>query len=256
MALIKQALSLFLVASLFVTTNALASDLLVNTTIADSQGDAHGGWIYEVDKMDIQWDTDGQVTVDIYTNFVDYNNEKGTGRRNGKIVLGDLLMSTDGANTPYNYAFMLSDADRNRNDYWRKNHWDNTGRLNQISSTISSKQYHNNSGSVQNGQVMGGSVSSYGEQAAWTVDRQNAGSSYNNFDVISFSFNVSGIDAFKNASQVAFSWTMSCANDVVQGVVDVAKVTSVPEPTTFLLMLIALGVIANTKRKKVKAFSA
>ncbi len=255
MTLLKQAFIVFIVANFF-TTSVFASDLLVDTTISDAKGDAHGGWQYEVDKMDVKWAKDGQITVDIFTNFVDYNNVKGTGYGNGNIVLGDLLMSTDGGNTPFNYAFVLSDSDRSQQKYWEKNHWDKTGTLNEISSTVTSKEYHNNSSSVQRGQVLAGNTVGAGSQNSWTVDRKNAGSLHNNFDVISFSFNVSGIDAFKNASQVAFSWTMSCANDVVAGVVDVTRPTSVPEPATLLLMLIGLGFIVNSRKNKNKVFSA
>ena len=78
--------------------------------------------------------------------------------------------------------------------------------------------------------------------------------------MISFSFNVNGIDAFQNASQLAFSWAMSCANDVVDGVVSVNRPTSVPEPATVLLMLAAFGFMAKSRKTntaaKVKNFSA
>lgn len=249
MTLIKKISGMLLIATLF-TTNVFASDLLVDTTIDDAKGEAIGGWKYEVDRMDIQWTQDGQITVDIYTNFVDYNNEIGTSGSSRNIVLGDLLMSTNGDNTPYNYAFLLSDADRSQTRYYDQNHWDKTGNLSQISSTVTAKQYHNNSSSVQNGQVLAGNTVGAGRQSAWTVDRQNTGSSRTNFDKISFSFNVSGLDAFKNASQVAFSWAMSCANDVVEGVVDVNRPVSVPEPATFLLMLVGLGFIVNSRKNK------
>ena len=49
---------------------------------------------------------------------------------------------------------------------------------------------------------------------------------------------------------------MSCANDVVAGVVSVNRPTSVPEPTTLLLMLIALGFMAKSRKTKANDFSA
>jgi hypothetical protein len=255
MTLIKNVFKILAVTALFSSVNVFAGDFLVDTTIDDANGDAVGGWKYEIDKMDVQWASDGLVTVDIYTNFVDYNNEYSTGRNNGKIVLGDLLIGTDGANSPFDYAFVLSDADRERRQYYSQDHWDNTGTLTEIDSTITAKEFHNNSNRVQNGQVMAGNTIGTGLQSAWSVDRQNTGPNRDNYDLISFSFNVNGIDAFQNASQLAFSWAMSCANDVVDGVVSVNRPTSVPEPATLLLMLLALGFMANSRSKKSNDFS-
>ncbi|PKG85069.1 hypothetical protein CXF85_05535 [Colwellia sp. 75C3] len=261
MTLFKNVFKILAVTALFSSANVFSADFLVDTTIDDANGDAIGGWEYEIDKMDVQWASDGLITVDIYTNFVDYNNRFDTGtdyygRSNGNIVLGDLLIGTDGANSAFDYAFVLSDADRERSQYYNQDHWDNTGTLTEIDSTITSKQYHNNSNRVQNGQVVAGNTVGAGQQSAWTVDRQNTGANHDNYDVISFSFNVNGIDAFQNASQLAFSWAMSCANDVVDGVVSVNRPTSVPEPATLLLMLLALGFMAKSRSKKANDFSA
>ncbi len=255
MTVIKNVFKILAITALF-SSNAFASDFLVDTTIEDSNYDAVGGWKYEIDKMDVQWATDDLITVDIYTNFVDYNNTYSTGYGNGNIVLGDLLIGTDGANSPFNYAFVLSDADRQEDRYYEKSHWDNTGTLTEISSTLTAKQYHNNSSSVQQGQILAGNKVGQGQQSAWSVDRQNTGDNRDNYDLISFSFNVNGIDAFQNASQLAFSWAMSCANDAVDGVVSVNRATSVPEPASLLLLVIALGLIAKSRKTKTNKFSA
>jgi len=259
MTLIKNVFKIFAVTALFSFTNVFAADFVVDTAIDDADGDAVGGWKYEVDKMDVQWTSDGLITVDIYTNFVDYNNQYSTGRNSGNIVLGDLLISTGGANAPFDYAFILSDADRENDEYSDQDHWDNTGTFTEIDSTISAKEYHNNSKSVEDGQILAGNTVGVGLQSDWSVDRQNTGANYDNFDIISFSFNVNGIDAFQNASQLAFSWTMSCANDIVEGLVNVdrsGRPTSVPEPATFLLMLLALAFMARSRSKKTDNFSA
>ncbi len=255
MTVIKNVFKILAITALF-SSSTFASDFLVDTTIDDSNYDAVGGWKYEIDKMDVQWATDGLVTVDIYTNFVDYNNTYSTGYGNGNIVLGDLLIGTDGANSPFDYAFVLSDADRQEDRYYEKSHWDNTGTLTEISSTLTAKQYHNNSSSVQQGQILAGNKVGQGQQSTWSVDRQNTGDNRDNYDLISFSFNVNGIDAFQNASQLAFSWAMSCANDVVDGVVSVNRPTSVSEPATIILMLFALGLMAKSRKTKANKFSA
>ena len=163
MTLIKKIFKTLAVTALFSSANVLAADFLVDTTITDSIGDAHGPsgkeWVYEIEKMDVQWASNDLITVDVYTNFVDYNNEKSTGSTNGvsngNIVLGDLLISTNGDNTPFNYAFVLSDDDRGQK-YYQKSHWDKTGTLTEIDSTVTSKTYHNESNSVQDGEVIAG----------------------------------------------------------------------------------------------------
>lgn len=251
MTLIKNVFKILAVTALFSSANVFAADFLVNTTINDSNHDAYGGSKYEINKMDVKWASDDQITVDIYTNFVDYNNRYGTGRGNGRIVMGDLLIGTNGASTPYNYAFSLSEAERKRKDYYAQSHWDKTGTLTEIGSTITSKKYHNESSRVQTGEIMAGDKIGDGREGALSID-----SNYYGYDKISFSFNVNGIDAFQNASQLAFSWAMSCANDVVHGVVNVDRPTSVPEPTTLLLMLLAFGFMAKSRSKKANDFSA
>ncbi len=256
MTLIKNVFKIFAITALFSSATVFSADFLVDTTIDDANGDAFGGWKYEIDKMDVKWANDGLITVDIYTNFVDYNNEYSTGYGNGNIVLGDLLIGTDGANSPFDYAFVLSDADRERTQYYSQNHWNNTGTFTEIDSTVSAKEFHNNSNKVQQGQVVAGNTVGTGQQSAWSVDRQNTGPNRDNYDLISFSFNVNGIDAFQNASQLAFSWAMSCANDVVEGVVSVDRPTSVPEPTTLFLMLLALVFMAKSRKTKADEFSA
>jgi hypothetical protein len=265
MNLIKNIFKIFTVSTLL-TVNVFAADFLVDTTINDAIGDAKGPsgseWKYEIEKMDVQWANDGVITVDIYTNFVGYNNKYSSGRHGaGNIVMGDLLISTDGADTPYDYAFVLSDNDRHDDyskDYdngrWDK-HWNKEGTFTEIDSTLTSKDYHGENSATASGDVMAGDTIGNGIDADWSVD--NFGRYSNQTDKISFSFNVNGIDAFQNASQLAFSWAMSCANDIVEGVATVNRpATSVPEPATLLLMFIALGLMAKSRKTKVNKFSA
>jgi hypothetical protein len=48
---------------------------------------------------------------------------------------------------------------------------------------------------------------------------------------------------------------MSCANDVVDGIVNVNRPTSVPEPATIFIMLFALVFMAKTRANKNKGFA-
>lgn len=269
MTLIKNIFKIFTVTALFASANVFAADFIVDTTINDVNHDAVGNngnaWQYEIDKMDVKWANNGLITVDIYTDFVGYNNQNSSGRYgNGNIVLGDLLISTNGADTPYNYAFVLSDSveKNDRGDNYRKdwsngrwdNHWNKEGTFTEIDSTKTSKDYHGKYSSTAEGEVMAGNTVGTGQQSNWSID--NYGRHSNKTDKISFSFNVNGIDAFQNASQLAFSWAMSCANDVVSGVVKVNRATSVPEPATWLLILLAFGFMVRSRSKRANDFSA
>lgn len=268
MTLIERVLKTFSVALLFCSATAVASDLIVDTTIDDSHDAGAGGWKYDIEKMDVQWAADDTITVDVYTNFVDYNNKYSTydadGDFTGKIVLGDLLISTDGDESAFDYAFVISDADREEKyNYKAGNHWEKTGNFTEITSTQKSNQFHQDSVNVSQGITedtkndvdvehnivvadgLGDSVGS-GLNSALTIDRINASTG---FDKISFSFNVGGVSDFQSASQLAFSWGMSCANDIVSGVVSVNRPSSIPEPSIVLLMLAALGFMANQRKK-------
>jgi len=273
MTVLKNIFKILATTALLSSANAFSADFLVDTSIDDTGDYVHGGDRYAIDKMDVKWADSGLITVDIYTNFVG-NNAKSYGGNNKNIVFGDLLIGTGGANTPFDYAFVLSEGrngdykenndrwvyDNSNNDYHRKDrHWDKQGTLTEIGSTKTSKDYHGDPSNTANGEVMAGNTIGNGRQGAWSVD--NYGDYYydsnnNKTDKISFSFNVNGIDAFQNASQLAFSWAMSCANDVVDGVVSVNRPTSVPEPATLILMLIALGIMAKSRKTKADKFSA
>ena len=246
MSLIKKFVKhLGLLAILSSSHLSYASDILVDTTIHDASSDLHGGWRFKVDSMDVLWTSNGDITVDVYTNFVDYNNRITSGGQ-GNIVFGDLLLGTDGLEDNYNYAFNLTDG--RYDNFYLAGHDSNIGQLNAIGSTTTAKQYHGQQAWVQNGPVLGNAVGQSLNQGAWTVDTQYASVG---FDKLSFNFNVSGIAAFQNASQLSLSWAMSCANDIVSGVV--AKVnTQVSEPAAALLMLLGFGAIGLQRKKMAK----
>jgi len=269
MTLFKYVLKICTLAALSVSANVFSADFLVDTTINDAQGDTIGGSNYEINKMDVKWAANDLITVDIYTNFVGYNNQV-YGGRHRNIVLGDLLIGTTGDLNALDYAFVLSDSGRkgyysNSNHVGNK-HWDNQGGLTALdvnkNPTLSSKEYHGKYSNTGSGEVMAGHTTGDTTQGNWSVDNYGKwtyddGGWVQKTDKISFSFNVSGIDAFQNASQLAFSWAMSCANDVVEGVVSVNRPsTSVPEPAALLLMLFALAFMVKIRSKKSDSFSA
>jgi len=241
------------IVALLSASHVFAADILVDTTIIDNNGvnDAIGGWQFEVNSMNVRWTDDGNVTVDVFTNFGDYNDKYGSGHHGiNNIVFGDLLISTGGDTNAFDYAFKLTDGRFDK--YYGSGYSEHDGSLVEISSTITAGQYHGADANVQHdGQIAGINNGSGNDVAgSWSVDTQNTGHNHDNYDKLSFNFNVDGIAAFQNASQLAFSWAMSCANDVIHGVVNVSKPNkpaTIPEPATLMLFLLGLAFIVRNK---------
>ena len=244
---IKVIAAIFLVFSL----SSSATDIKVDDTITDELGDASGGSKYEIQGMDVYWGSDDKIVVSVYTNFANYNNRVGVGGNGNKIVFGDLLLGTAGNVGTYDYAFRLTDG--RFDDYMSTQalNWvgssDNVGGLYSISGTQSSKDYHGLTSTTLNGAVMGIASGGVLNTGNWTVDTQRMSAG---FDTVSFMFDVSGIAAFQNSTQLALSWAMSCFNDNVTGSVSVLITKSVPEPQTLLLFILAIAAMTFRHKKQ------
>ncbi|MCW8833104.1 MAG: PEP-CTERM sorting domain-containing protein [Colwellia sp.] len=247
MSFISNTIKPLAIAALLSASHSFAADILVENTLIDNNGvnDAIGGWKYEVNHMDVTWIDDGNISVDVYTNFGDYNNRYSYGGNGNNIVFGDLLISTGGDTNVFDYAFKLTDG--RFDDYYGSGYSEHNGNLVEISSTTTADQYHG--GNVQHDGQVFGNQSSVESSGTWSVDTHSAGQNYDNYDIISFNFNVDGVAAFQSASQLAFSWAMSCANDVIHDVVSVNRPSTIPEPATMMLFLLGLAVIARNKAK-------
>ncbi|NQZ81272.1 MAG: PEP-CTERM sorting domain-containing protein [Colwellia sp.] len=261
------------------------------TTIADNyigagyNGDVNGGNRYwDIANMTVSRDSNGIMTVDILTSF--YNDIGKSG-----IVLGDLFMSTDiGANgtpwnptgtsgsnysddrfaenggntgTNWNYAYNIDQGERGNIWYTNGNYkyanGSGTGRL--VDNFGSDDLVHSNAnnGHRANQAVYlgAGSGDTINNSGGWSNEgfTTQDGSWYG---TLSFSFDTTGT-ALETANQIAFRWAMSCANDIIEGLVSISNGgggggTTVPEPQTILLML--LGLAGITYRRKQKGFSA
>jgi hypothetical protein len=74
-------------------------------------------------------------------------------------------------------------------------------------------------------------------------------------DILTMTFDISH-SSLMGAAQLALRWQMTCANDIIEVVTNFAtppgNPTSVPEPSTFLLMLLAgFGLFASRQKKKI-----
>ena len=248
-----KSVSLFLALS---ASSVFAATIIPSTTIDDSHDNGVGGPKYDIDRMVVEL-SDGVMQVDVYTNFGNYNNQSRYGWRDKKIVLGDLLIGSGGQEGQYDYAFKLNSSARYGNYSNNGLHsFNNGGNLYEIGSTKSASSYHGfRNSNPTNGAIFGRSLGANLGSGSFSVNNVT----YPSFDKISFAFNVG--DIFKDSSQIALSWAMSCYNDAVHGLVDVSASTggggggtSVPEPQTLLLML--LGVVGIAARRKQQGFKA
>jgi hypothetical protein len=262
MSIITKSLKTIAFGAFLATSSAYATDISMDGTSVsvDDRADAgQGGSIYDINQMDVSWASDNTITVDIFTNFANTNSQGNTSNnkyRNGsnrkKIVYGDLLIgANNNGSSDFNYAFSLGDLFGGWNTRFSKyNRFNQTnGGLYEVNGTKTAGQYHGYSS--DKGSVFGNTT---GSELNAGTSSWSAGNGK-----VSFSFNVSGLDAFKNATSLSLSWAMSCYNDAVHDTFAVNrgnKPAIVPEPSTMILMLLALVGITYRQRSKRNSFSA
>ncbi|WP_257173783.1 PEP-CTERM sorting domain-containing protein [Colwellia sp. M166] len=262
MSIITNSLKMLTFGALLATTSAYATDIALDGTtvsVNDRADAGQGGWIYNVDQMDVSWGDDDTITVDVFTKFAssyrgrNSNNTYSDGSNHKNIIFGDLLIGANSAsNSGFNYAFSLGDLYSGWNTrFSRIERLDQTnGGLYKINGTTSAGSYHGYSD--DRGAVFG--------QTKGHELNENASTWSSTNEKISFSFNVSGLDAFREATSLSLSWAMSCYNDAVHETFAVNRgnspVVDVPEPATIILMLLALAGIAYRQRAKSNLLSA
>lgn len=228
-------------------------------------------YIYDVDTMFISR-VGTTLNIDIFTAF--YNNIGQNG-----IDLGDLFLAADVANndtgsspwnpttnspyygdqfsstsnsntgTNWNYAYSLGDTRDTRSGVGELRDFNS----NQLVDTANGRNYREGQAVTVNNN---GSYNSYGT-SSWNVDNsysyaKRVGNTNNGYGKVSFSFDVTGT-ALATANQIAFRWSMTCANDIIEGLASFAPQpgggsTTVPEPSTVVLMLLAMaGLIYRRK---------
>jgi hypothetical protein len=105
------------------------------------------------------------------------------------------------------------------------------------------------SGSVRYGQVA--EIDDYyvsqhsGLAGTWSITDSNGNGV---LDTLTYNFvNTSSVLNLTSGQQLGLSWTMLCANDVIQG-----GVAAVPEPETYAMLLAGLGLVGYRVRRRMR----
>lgn len=242
------------------------------TDYAPNNSDAYYDtkWM-QVSRITENGSTRLKVTID--SNFVSYNNSS-------RYKFGDLFMMDadnytladecdDGSGRVGCNEYTEQTYSTNKNIYTKKstNNWqyafdlggnrrssysDNTSIGGDLRK-INQNDYEHSIGSTNKNRdwqaimVNDRAVSTVGSGGTWnTIISQN---------LLMMSFDITGT-TLATADQIALRWAMTCANDIIEVVTDFAskggKTTSVPEPSSILLMLMGFAGLYS-RRKSIKS---
>ena len=274
----------------FSSAMALAADIPATSIMDNYVGAGHGNDVYgeqsqfDIDQMVVSR-TGTTMNVGIYTAF----------SGNSSYQMGDLFMSADPSDpdanpwnpapddrysdsnssntgTDWNYAYTIKDwSGSHSSQYNDRDNSSGKGRLvsgfDQNDLTTSNENHGSRARTDQ--AVALNSSAYYNRRSYHAYDNIHSGWSRWNttenvysmngisYNLISFEFDVAGT-ALATANQIAFRWAMSCANDIIEGLVSISNDTpvDVPEPETLLLLLLGLGAIAARRKVNTRNFQA
>ena len=256
------------------TISAVASDIIVDNNTSNgtfsyigkgSASDHMGGEFYDIYSMEVSRSEDGIMTVRINTKFVDINDQGET--------FGDLFMSTTGWNPTGDAATGSENGYEDDHAFNTGTQWDYVYDLNgeryltdgdtdSGSARLQAlKAYDMNDDDDKDNFVYGTDRKVSDPEARHLYRSHNAAydqsfasrsgsveaNTANNY--LEFIFDVSGT-GLATAQQIAFHWTMSCANDIIEGEVTFAG--KVPEPAAVGLLLLGLTGVGFARRRKEK----
>lgn len=266
-----------------VATETLTSELYDNYIGADgdqvSTTDAYGGSGYDVEWMTVDKSVSGQLTVKVKSNFI---SNTSSGYRLGDLFIMDEANYTEAAactgsgmsgkvgcnessnsgvtnpvvqtGNEWEYAFDLGGG-RDTNGLNKTDSGDlrdiSTGNVNYSDDVIDTSK----DGGHRGWQII--MVENDPTAVEPTGGASNIWSTNTNTDILTMTFDISGT-TLMDAAQLALRWQMTCANDIIEVVTNFTTTspggsTSVPEPSTFLLMLLAgFGLFASKQKRDTK----
>jgi len=250
----KNITSVALVSLILLGVSAPTSAAFTNIAVDPDNGDGsypYNGLFYDVDKMDVDLNpVTNQAIVRVYTNF-DPTSAYNNGYRNGDLFIGTGEFDLEDNSTDnWKYAFHLdnrweSPSKGSPNDGWLINTKYTDGLAGSGRGYSSVKEDNNG---LDTG-VMAKHPVDFGSHGPGETPYAGAyldkGSWYRGEDYTSFTFNLGAL----TSKQYSFRWTMTCANDVIRGVLKLPG-TDVAEPTIVALMLSGLGMIGFSRRRK------
>ncbi len=209
---------------------------------------------FNIDGMTVEIDGQGNIKVIIQTDYCP--NIAGTGTD-----YGDLFISTDGWNQDMNSTFYTSrDAD---GEYWEFVFDTNTGSFYYTQAgayQLSESFFGPGSGNTQpnayyrinqvarvNADAITTAAVTTGQFIVGTDETGNNVMIYTGFNLADTGLNPT------ESCNLAFRWTMTCANDIIEGGVNWQ---SIPEPGTMALLGVGLLILGTMGRRFLESFNA
>jgi hypothetical protein len=199
--------------------------------------------LFEVEWMDVDV-TKNWMTVNVRTDF-------GAGETYGTDY-GDLFISTDGWQPDGDAPYLTDTAATG--EVWEYVFDVSSGNLYNISeqaiqenNILLSDDVMDANGAFRNGQEVLIDAEGLDDYIA-----SSGGSAGRDGDYYAMSFDISELGLDANNFKAGLHWTMTCGNDVIEGLIDPAS-AGVPEPSTVLLLgLGVIGVFVVGRRKASK----